>query len=177
MLYYAFFFWCKPKPSIETNTAVFSYHKNNEYIAVFIGLLTLFIGESFAAHYFLATIDNTIAWIATLGSIYTILWIWGDFQAIRLNPITINNKELKLNSGKRWQVVIARETIDEIIDINKVEHLTNRKDYLDMTVAGEPSLIITLKESIKVKGLFGITRKCKYIGIYVDDLIAFKQTL
>jgi len=74
MLYYAFFFWCKPKPSIETNTAVFSYHKNNDYIAVFIGLLTLFIGESFAAHYFLATIDNTV----------TIKGILADFEGNRV---------------------------------------------------------------------------------------------
>lgn len=173
MLYYAFLFW--RKPFIERDTIAFSYHKTNEYIAIFIGLMVLFIGESIAVHYFLVTIDNKVAWIATLASIYTVLWICGDFQAIRLNPITISQEKIALNAGKRWRVVINREMIEEILDINKAEHLTKRKDYLDMTVAGEPSLLIALKEPVKVKGLFGIKRSCKYFGIFVDDLAAFKS--
>lgn len=175
MLYYAFLFWCKP--NIGINAQAFSYHKNNEYIAIFIALIVLFTGESFAVHFFLATIDNTLAWVATLASIYTILWLCGDFQAIRLNPITINNETLNLYAGKRWKAIIARKSIDQIIDINKAEHLINKKDYLNITVAGEPSLVVSLKEPVKVKGLFGITKNCKYIGIFVDDLMAFKQTI
>lgn len=173
MLYYAFLFW--RKPFIKGNIVAFSYHKTNEYIAIFIALMTLCVGESVAAHYFLAAIDKTIVWIATLGSIYTILWIWGDFQAIRLNPITVSDEIVELNAGKRWKARIARQMIDEIVDINKKEYLTKRKDYFNMTIAGEPSLIIVLKEPIKVKGLFGITKNCKYIGIFIDELSTFKS--
>jgi hypothetical protein len=175
MLYYAFLFW--RKPMLEANTTTFSYHRTNEYIAVFIGLMTLFIGESIAVHYFLATIDNNIAWIATFGSIYTILWVIGDFQAIRLNPISISKETLKLNAGNRWKVTVTREIVDKIVDIKHARALTRRKDYLDMTVAGEPSLLVILKESVRVRGLFGIKRECKYIGIFVDDLATFKQTI
>jgi hypothetical protein len=165
MLYFAFFFW--RKPFIENNTTTFSYHKNNAYFAIFIGLILLFTVESIVAHFFLAKFDHTLAWVATLASIYT----------IRLNPITINNQELKLNAGLRWQIIVPREMIKEVIDIGKAGKLTERKDYLSMTVAGEPELVIVLNQPLKAKGLFYITKECKYIGIFVDDLPVFKQTL
>lgn len=175
MLYFAFFFW--RKPLIESNTTIFSYHKNNAYFAIFIGLILLITVESVVAHFFLAKFDPTLAWVATLASLYTVIWLWGDFQAIRLNPIAINDQELKLNAGLRWQISIPREMIKEVIDINKAGKLTERKDYLSMTVAGEPELVIVLEEPLKAKGLFYLTKECKYIGIFVDDLPAFKQTL
>ncbi|MBN8725846.1 MAG: hypothetical protein J0M03_23315 [Acidobacteria bacterium] len=175
MLYFAFFFW--RKPVIESNTTTFSYYKNNAYFAIFIGLILLLIVESIVAHFFLAKFDTTLAWVASLASIYTILWLWGDFQAIRLNPIAINDQELKLNAGLRWQISVPREMIKEVIDISKAGKLTERKDYLSMTIAGEPELVIALNQSLKAKGLFSITKECKYIGIFVDDLPAFKQTL
>lgn len=175
MFYFAFFFW--RKPLIESNTTTFSYYKNNAYFAIFIGLILLLIVESIVAHFFLAKFDTTLAWVASLASIYTILWLWGDFQAIRLNPIAINDQELKLNAGLRWQISVPREMIKEVIDISKAGKLTERKDYLSMTVAGEPELVIVLEEPLKAKGLFYLTKECKYIGIFVDDLPAFKQTL
>ncbi|MBK7994735.1 MAG: hypothetical protein IPK14_15545 [Blastocatellia bacterium] len=175
MLYFAFFFW--RKPLIESNTTTFSYYKNNAYFAIFIGLILLLIVESIVAHFFLAKFDTTLAWVASLASIYTILWLWGDFQAIRLNPIAINDQELKLNAGLRWQISVPREMIKEVIDISKAGKLTERKDYLSMTIAGEPELVIVLEEPLKAKGLFYLTKECKYIGIFVDDLPAFKQTL
>lgn len=175
MLYFAFFFW--RKPFIENNKTTFSYHKNNAYFAIFIGLMMLLIVESIVAHFFLLKIDHTLAWVTSLASVYTILWVWGDFQAIRLNPITINNQELKLNAGLRWQITIPREMIKEVIDISKAGKLTERKDYLSMTVAGEPELVIVLTEPLKAKGLFHLKKECKYIGIFVDDLSTFKQTL
>ena len=85
--------------------------------------------------------------------VYGILWLLGDYHALRLRPTTIEDGVLHLRYGLRWNVDVPLSNIAEL-------------------KSG------TRKGALKVaRGLIGITRTIDAIAILPDEPERFEAAL
>jgi hypothetical protein len=135
---------------------------------LFAGVLGfLVVAETTAAHIGLAMWSPTVAWISTASSAYTLVWLVGDAQAIRLYPVAIVGDALRVTVGVRWRVTIPRA------DIASVTRTRTVPDGALSLALFEPTVLVTLRAPIEVRGLLGRRRVADRIALTIDDPDAF----
>lgn len=175
LIYFAFGGWFKKFTSHDPSHIPFSYHRKSGYAAIVGVLLLVLITETTALHLLLQRWSPLAAWIFTGLSIYSLLWVLGDYHAMRLHPIVLTREFLYLRMGLRWRATVP---LAEIINIQNFSPREKRTaDYLRLTVFGDPRFVIRCKQPVTVQGLFGIKRKVHRIGLAVDDEKLFREEL
>jgi len=134
-------------------------------IAALIGFLV--IGETAAMHLLLAMWSPLVAWIATASSVYLILWLIADAQAIRLYPVAVSDATLHVRLGVRWRAAIPLAEIASVTEIQAVP------DGAVNLALFEPTVLVTLRASVLLRGLLGKTRRGDRIALTIDDPRAF----
>jgi hypothetical protein len=162
MLYYALTGWRKRAP------AGFTVHQRSGWATV-VGVFVFLIGvESIGAHLVLQMWSVKAAWIVTTLDIYGVLWLLGDYQALRLRPTRIEGQTLFLSYGLRWRAAIPLAAITAIEPVHG-EADWKRKDVLKVAMLDEPRLLIRLAVPQTMYGIAGITRAFEAIAILTDD--------
>lgn len=135
------------------------------YVGVFGFLL---IVETIVTHLLLARMWSPVAaWVATAGSLYMLLWLIGDAQAIRLHPVVVDGEKLRVMVGVRWRVAIPLSAIASVTEIRTVP-----EGALDLALI-EPTVLVTLREPVMVRGLLGTRRQADRLALTIDDPKAF----
>jgi len=127
----------------------------------------LVIGETVATHLLLALWSPLAAWIATASSAYLLLWVIADTQAIRLYPVEISGATLHVRLGVRWRAAIPRAQIASVTEIRAVP-----EGALDLALF-EPTVLVTLRAPVELRGLLGKKRRGDRIALTIDDPQAF----
>ncbi len=185
LLRYGLFTWSKTLPETDSKEA-FSHWKNSGWSGVLIGFILMIVFEGVAFHFLLAHWGTWLIVIHHLLSAYSILWLLGDYQAIRHHPIQITAPEIRVQIGFRWSIIIPTKAITKIELRGSPEVLTEvRRDgfikvqkvpgYKSFTVFGEPELQITLRHPVVAHGLFGVSQQVTMIGLAPDDCRIFKE--
>lgn len=168
--YYAFFAW-RQKPMIPQEHRMFSYHRECGWLAVLVIVCIMIVVETFAIHLLVQQWSDIAAWIFTALSIYSIFWLIGDYNAMRLRPILLSEDTLHIRIGLRWSLSIPRS---EIANLETVKEMPPKaKDLLNAVIFGEPQLLMTLKSPITAKGLFGLEKRVLRIALAVDGRSEF----
>jgi hypothetical protein len=168
--WYAFSGWRKRAP------AGFTVHQRGGWSTV-IGVFIFLIGvESVGAHLVVQMWSVKAAWIVTTLDLYGVLWLLGDYQALRLRPTRIEGETLVLSYGLRWRASIP---LSEIAAIEPLHHEAEwkRKGVLKVAMLDEPRLLIRFATPQTVHGLAGITRAIDAIAILADDDAGFAEAL
>lgn len=142
----------------------FSYHRSQD-TTVSVALILMIVLETVPLHVLVHSWSGVAAWLLTGLSLYTLLWLLGDYQALRLKPITLTPTHLRLYTGLRWQADIALENIAAVTSAEPTAAYTN----LDISLS-KPQLYLRLKRPVPVFGVFGRRTEVTCVGIYVDDL-------
>jgi hypothetical protein len=168
--YYAFSGWRKRAPS------GFTVHLRSGW-ATLIGVFVFLIGiESVGAHLVVQMWSVKAAWIVTTLDLYGLLWLLGDYQALRLRPTHIDGDTFVLSYGLRWRAVIP---LAAIAAIEPLHHQAQWKGKGVLTVAmlDEPRLLIRFATPQTVHGLAGMTRTIDALAILADDDAGFAAAL
>lgn len=171
LFYYTFAGWKKPQ-ALASNE--FSYHHKSGYKAVFVLVLFLLPVETFVLHYWLMTINPIIAWILTGISLYSLFFIFGDRNAIRHRPIIFEQDSLLINVGIRWSFELPYVLIEKIELREGDEH--NEK-FVNLSSFGHGNVVISLKDKIEVKGIYGIKKSTDKLVLSIDDKDKFFESL
>ncbi|HXH41272.1 MAG TPA: hypothetical protein VNN08_21775 [Thermoanaerobaculia bacterium] len=170
MFYYALFGWRKRAP------LGFTVHQRNNW-ATLVGVLVFLIGvESVAAHLVIQLWSVKAAWIMTTLDLYTLLWLLGDYQALRLRPTRIDGSTLVLNYGLRWRAAIPLAAVTAIEPVRN-EGDWKRKSVLKVAMLDEPRLLIRLATPLTAHGLAGMTRTIDAVAMLADDDAGFADAL
>jgi len=167
--WYAIFGWRKEEPRDG-----FTFHRRNDWPSILACIIVLLVAESIGLHLFVMRYSMTGAWIVTSVDVYGILWLLGDYQALRLRRTTIDESALTLRYGIRWDVTIERANI---ASIETVQSQWKRRRVLKVAILDEPRLLITLREPMVAHGLAGITKTIDAIALLPDDVEAFETAL
>ncbi|MGJ3234172.1 hypothetical protein [Marivirga sp.] len=174
VIYYGFINW-RSRPLQENE---FTYHKNSGTPALFGATILIIAVETFAIHFLLAQWNNVFAWVLTALSIYMAIQVLGFAKSLSKRPISINQNSLSLKYG------ILNEVEISFSDIAKIERSSKPLDKNEFTKMLCPlgeleshNMIIHLKNENELIGLYGMKKKFKVIGLFVDQPQDFKEAI
>ena len=176
-IYFSILGWFKvyvPK----NDTKVFTYHETSNYRSILIAFAIATLLGAIGTHFILNIFSSMLAWIITISTLYTILYMVGDANAARLQPMIISKETFYLRVANRQRVDI---NLDNIISVTqrKREHTIGEKkvdDVLELYLINEANIEMTLKNDVRVNGLFGSKKVGKVLAFYVDNPYAFVKT-
>ncbi|MBO0931106.1 hypothetical protein [Fibrella aquatilis] len=170
VMYYALFNWRKPA-NLPTGATAITTHRESGQVALLAGLLSVGLIEAAAMHVVLAHWWPTVAFWATLASLYSCLIVLAIINAIRKRPSFCTETALHLRLDIRWQVIIARTSIIAITPIS--EKPAKQPGLLNASLLTAPNVLITLREPVVVTGMYGLSRTVKQVSLFVDDRTEF----
>ncbi|TPF16938.1 beta-carotene 15,15'-monooxygenase [Priestia megaterium] len=176
MFYYAFGTW-KKQPSTEGDT--FTLYKRSSFITFQIMIIHAIVIETLGLHWLLHNTSIVLSVVLLFLNIYSIVFFIGDIQALRLNPLRVDNDRLYVSFGLAKRMEIRFQDIEEIIEDThileqKIPSTTIEFIARDFETV-HPDLLLTLKSPIEATLFMGIKKKYKQVAIRVDDPHAFKK--
>lgn len=154
----------------------FSVHERSGWGTIVACFAVLIVAESIGAHLLIQLWSVKAAWIMTALDAYGILWLLGDYQALRIRRITADAEALHLRYGVRWTATIPRHAIAAVDRITG-ESQWKRKGVLKVALLDAPALLVTLREPIVARGLAGLTKTIDAVAILPDDIDGFAAAL
>ncbi len=107
-LYYATCCWRKRRAD------GFTFHERSGWGSIVACFLVVLAAESIGMHLFVAHFSAKVAWIVTTLDVYGMLWIIGDYHALRLLTTTVDRDAIHFRLGLRWSATIERANIASI---------------------------------------------------------------
>jgi len=167
--------WFKSYTPSDPQHVPFSYDRKTGYgtvVPLFIGLVSL---ETMLVHVLVQYWSPMIAWILTGLSVYSLVWIVGDYQACRFHPLVLTADQLHIRTGLRWRADVPLTAIKSVQRATRAE--PKASDYVNVAVYGEPRYLLYLTKPIIMHGLLGIEKQVTKIGFSVDDGLRFEAEL
>jgi hypothetical protein len=170
LMYLAFAGWFL-KFDERSGHPAFTYHRKSSYSTILGVMIALLCIETTAFHIIVLHWSKIFAIIMTGLSIYSLLWLIGDFNAIRLQPVLVKDDNIQLRIGLRWKATIPISAISSV-DIGSGPP-RNTKGYVRASVLGA-RVVLNLNQPVSVQGLFGMVRQPSRIGLSIDDTDLFR---
>lgn len=174
LFYYCLFAWRNPL-EVPENTTGFTLHKRAAYgmiVGVFFFIILI---ETLAMHLLIAQWSNTIAWVLSALSVYSLLFLFADYIAIRKRLTYFTNHQLHLNIGIRWRAIIKRQNIKSIQ--LKPGHLQAQEGLLRGELFGSPNVLIEFIHPVEFTGYYGIKKQVKLLTLSVDEAKQFSSCI
>jgi hypothetical protein len=100
------------------------------------------------------------------------VWLIGDFHAVRLRPVQISGGILHLRVGLRRTMSIPLASIAEVRAPVK-DGQNERRDHLKAVLVGAPNRRIELTNPTRAIGFYGMTRRVTTIDLHIDEPARF----
>jgi hypothetical protein len=155
----------KPEP-VEGRAITF--HERSGWAGVLACIFVLIAAEGVAMHLFLSRFSPFAAWGWTILDLWAVMWLLGDYHALRLRRSVLTSSELLIRLGMRWAVDIPLRSIASIDEIRH-EREWKRRDVMRLSILDEPRWLITLSEPVVARGLAGFRREIRALAILPDD--------
>ncbi|UOE58999.1 beta-carotene 15,15'-monooxygenase [Priestia filamentosa] len=178
MFYYAFGTW-KKQPKTEMNT--FTMYKRSSLIPFQIMLIHAVVVETLGIHWLLHDKSIILSLILLILNIYSILFFLGDIQALRFNPLRVENDRIYLSLGLAKRMEVQFKDIEELIEDKEILEQKVSKTTIEFIARDfekvHPDLILKLKSPVQATLFMGIKREYEQVAIRVDHPHEFKETL
>ena len=165
MIYYLIRGW-KPK-ILRANE--YSYHKKSGSAIIYFTLLFVFVVEAWVVHILMIRWNPVVAWILTILTIYGILQFTALLASLRRRPIIIDRhgKILLIRYGYMMESSIPLGKIDKIEQTSRTPRDT--KGFIKTFPLESHNIIIRFREDISFQLMYGRTKKCRAIGLHIDE--------
>lgn len=128
MFYFACASWKKKRvESVYTITL----HQKSSYIAFQIMLIHAIVIETIGIHWWLHEKSVTLSIILLLLNVYSLIFIVADIQAVRLNPLQVEEERFYISLGLMKRMEICWDDIEEIIVDQSILEQKLTKDTID----------------------------------------------
>ncbi|QOR67177.1 hypothetical protein IM538_03230 [Cytobacillus suaedae] len=178
VIYYLF--TKEDKQSKNENAEEFTIYKNSGYTGLVIAIVSALVLEGVGISFLLHNWNEIVAWIHIILSVYGIAFLLGDLKAIQRNPFLLNESQLMMKYGLRYNMTINLDNIDLIQQGNiNYEKDKNSKGSVSFNLNEfeEPSYEIQLKNPVAYRDFIGRTVMIKKIFIFIDDKDLFLRKL
>lgn len=166
VLWYAFLSW-RSADEHGAGDAAFTHHRKAAYGPVVVVILIAIAVEIIPIHALLGRWSITAAWVVTGLSLYSAIWLIGDYRAIRLEVTMLDADHLHVRFGIRWRLALP------LAGIESVERIGGRvtREAADLRVAlpGSRRLMIRLSSPVEAIGPWGLRRKVRVLELGLDD--------
>lgn len=163
-------------PDIPADAVAITIHERNGWGTVIACFVVLISFECVGVHLLVQHWSTKVAWILTSLDVYGVLWLIGDYRALRLRPTLIRPGGIELRYGRRLSATIARDNVAAVETITD-ESQWKRKGTIKLALLDDPKYLIRLREPVVATLMAGIKRKIDAIAILPDDTAAFERAL
>lgn len=169
---YGLFSWRTAEP---TGPDAFSYHRQTGYGSFLVGVLVIATLEMGIVHVLLMRWQPAVAWTLLAISLYTVLWVIGDYRAMRLRPVVVGTDAIEVRLGLRWD---ARVPLRAIARVRRpLTDGSEPRPDLRAVALWDPNLVLELTEPVTAHGLFGMRRQVSTIALALDEREQFEALL
>ena len=132
--------------------------------------------ETVVLHLLLADRHPLLAWVLTVGSALTLVWLAADHHAMGTGHVRVGPAGIDVRIGRRVRFTVPRASIARAVtptwrDIPEVPDA-----YLDATRPADPNVLLELHEPVTVR-LFGVPRRVRLIALHLDEPARFLAAL
>jgi hypothetical protein len=134
--------------------------------------------ETAALHLLLMSRHPWIAWTLTALSLWTVVWLIGDYRAIGARPVVLESDALLVRLGRRFQAKVP------LSEIARVEAPSWREvpakgspGYLKLSGPASPNVLLTFARPVEFRGPAGIRRSFTRVGLRLDRPADFLRSL
>lgn len=121
---------------------------------------------------------SIVAAVALTGfSLYSVLWLVGDYRATRHRPVVLDGRRLILRVGLRCHVVVEIEQLMSVRLLSWRDVPKRAAGYLNTTRPGRPNLVIETRAPVKVTTLLGLQRPAQRIGLRFVEPQRFRDAI
>jgi hypothetical protein len=166
MFRYAFLGWREQPAEVEGHA--FTVHERSGWSTILACIIVLIVAEGLGMHLLLSRWSTIAAWAWTGFDLWAIVWLLGDYQALRLRRSSIDAEALHLRYGVRWSVSVPLAKIVSVEEV-RAESDWKRKDVLKVAMLEEPRWLVTFDEPVVVKGLAGLRKTVRALALLPDD--------
>ena len=152
----------------------FAYHRRSGYGAVLAAVLMAAALELVAVHFLLRSWSETATLIHAALSVYGVVWLVGDYRAMRRRPHELRTDALRVRYGLRWDLNVPW---NQVASVRRTRQAPAGDDYLNTVPVGSPRYVVELRAPVAATGPYGITRDVRRVGLVVDDPEAFEGRL
>lgn len=164
MLYYAVRGWGKQPEAVDGRP--FTVHERSGWSSIVACIIVLIVAEGIGMHFLIGRWSVRAAWGWTILDLWAIVWLLGDYQALRLRRSSIDGETLHLRYGLRWTVDIP---LASIVSVEEVRDWKNQRGILKVAILDDPKWLITLAEPVTAKGMAGLRKQIHGIALLADD--------
>lgn len=155
----------------DATADAFTVHRTSGAVPLAAALVGVGAIEVPVAHWALdAYVGGWLAWPITVLSVYGLLWLWGDAQAMRLYPVLVRDGRVTLRVGLRWTATF------DVADVIGVARATEPAE-VDLSLISGPDVEVALRRPVELRGPLGITRTADRFTMSVDDPDGFVRAL
>jgi hypothetical protein len=178
MFFYAFGSW-KKKPLLTEDT--FTLHRKTSHMAMQMMLIHAIIIETIGIHWWLHEKSLVLSIILLLLNVYSVIYLIGDMQAVRLTPAFFGRDTLYLSLGMANRMEIRYTDIAEVVTDG--EELSGKlsKDTAAFIArdfdAARPDVLLRLKHPVSATLFMGIRRPYRAVAVRVDEKEKFLRRL
>jgi hypothetical protein len=175
VLYYGLFCWRRRPARADGHS--FSYHRTSGYGALILTLIMVSAVEIVGMHLLVRLWSGTVAWLLTALGVYAVLWMAGDYQAVRLRPVVAADDALLVRVGLRWSVPIPYALIEQVQPRGKESLSKRTPGYLRASLLTEPRMILVLRGAVRARGPYGLEKEVRRVGLAVDETDRLRAVL
>jgi len=135
-----------------------------------LALTLLTIIEIVPVHVLLYQYSHVAAWAVTILSLYTLIWFWGDYSALRLKHSYIENNMFHIRVGTRVSAVAPVELIKSCEFGEYIPKELKSKTFLNGSVGKKGNLLIKFKQPVKAITMFGIEKLFTEITLKIVNI-------
>lgn len=172
VFYYGLGSW-RARAHAPDRMAAFSHHRNIGHAGTVLAFLLVMSFEGLAVHVLLLNWSALAAWIFTLGTAYSALWLIADYRATVLRPILVGDETMLIRAGFRCTVEVP---LAQIAAIGREKPLP-AGECVNLTFLGTPTHWLTLSEPVVAEGPYGFRRRARAFGLAPDDAAGFDRVL
>ncbi len=155
----------------------FSHHRDQGRGSLVAGLLMVLALEAGAVHAGMVHAHPRIAWTLTVSSLWGALWLFGDYQAMRLGRSTLGAVALELRVGLRARITVPYAAIAAVRS-GRFEDLPRDRTLLRAYARPTtPTVLIELREPVIGHSMYRPSRSRMRIALAPDDLPRFLPAL
>ncbi|MCP4438297.1 MAG: hypothetical protein GY810_05070 [Aureispira sp.] len=169
--YYAFWGWSIDQET-QKDSKSYTVHQKSGYIALMGVIIGIGIVEIFSMHLLLVRWSMLAAWILSFFSLYGLIFLLADINAMRKRKTYIANDQLHVHIGLRWNVNIPLYLIKDI-QIEPTIPSDAPKSLLQAQSIGSPNVLLQLSKTLTADGYYGFQKKFDQISLSIDQLEDF----
>ena len=175
IMQHAIFGW-RMKADVPENARPFTIHERSGWGSIAACIAVLVAAESIGIHLFVMHYSVKVAWIITALDVWGILWVVGDYHALRLRPMLATQEGLLVRIGIRWQVFVPWDDIESVEPI-AMGSFSRQKGVLKVALIDEPRIMLRLRRTLVAHGIVGFRKSVDAIAILPDDDAGFSEAV